>query len=174
LAISKERKKELVGQYVELLSNSKGLILTGFEGLAVRQLQDLRAKIREAGGEFHIVKNRLLILALDEAKIALPEGALLGTTAIGFALDEIPSVAKAIVDMTKEAESVELKGGVIEGEILDADQITTLAELPPLPVLHAQLVGLISTPARQVASVLQGTLRNILNVTHAYAQSSAE
>jgi large subunit ribosomal protein L10 len=174
LAISKERKKELVGQYTELLSNSKGLILTGIEGLSVKDLQDLRAKIREVGGEFHIVKNRLLLLALEEVKATLPEGALLGTTAIGFAMDEIPAVAKAIVDLVKDAETVGIKGGVIEGETLDAGQITMLAELPPLPVLQAQLMALISTPARQVAGVLQGTLRNILNVTHAYAESGAE
>jgi large subunit ribosomal protein L10 len=174
LAISKQRKKELVERYTDLLNSSKGLILTGFEGLSVRELEHLRAKIREVGGEFYIVKNRLIIRALEGTKVKLPEGALVGTTAIGFAFEEIPAVAKAIVDLAKEVDSVVMKGGVVEGQILDAVQIATLAELPPLLVLQAQLVGLISTPARQVAGVLQGSMRNILNVTHAFAESGAE
>ena len=136
MAISKERKKQLVTQYKELLDNNTGLVMTGYSGLSVKEIQALRAKIREVGGSFHIVKNNLVERAFNEGGVPLPEGSLLGPTAIGFSSEDILGVAKAIVELSRDVESVRVKGAVIDGVLYDDRQVLQLADLPPLPVVQ--------------------------------------
>lgn len=175
MAVSKERKQALVAQYEELAKRSKGLILTSYSGLTVKDLQSLRSQIREYGGEFHIVKNTLMELAFNKLGIPMPEGANLGTTAIGFAMEDVPPVAKAIVELRRAGQQIDLKGGLVNGNLYDAAQIERLADLPPMPVVRAQLLGLLNTPARQVAGTLAGALRQVMGVLQAYSQrESAE
>ena len=171
LAITKARKEALVKQYKELAESSNGIILASFSGATVKDLQELRGQIREVGGEFHIVKNSLMDIAFRELDLPLPEGATDGTTAIGFAREEVPAVAKAIVDLSREQETLQIKGGLIEGELIDQARILTLADLPPMPVVRAKFLGLITTPAGQVAGALAATLRQLAGVMHAYSKS---
>lgn len=171
MAITKARKEALVNQYKELAEQSSGIILTSFSGVTVKDLEGLRGQIREVGGEFHIVKNSLMDIAFKELDLPLPEGATDGTTAIGFATEEVPAVAKAIVDLSREAETLQIKGGLIEGELVDQAGILRLADLPPMPVVRAQFLGLITTPAGQVAGVLAASLRQLAGVVHAYSRS---
>jgi large subunit ribosomal protein L10 len=171
LAINKEKKEQLVAAYKELLGESSALIMTSYSGVTVKQLEVVRRKIRELGGEFHIVKNTLFSLVMNEAGISLPEDTYIGTTAIGFALEEIPGVAKAIVDLSRDVESVNIKGGLIENVVYDAAQIELLADLPPLPVLRAQLLSVVQAPASRIAMTFAGSVRQLVNVTNAYADS---
>ncbi len=171
MAITRARKEALVSQYKELAEKSSGIILTSFSGVTVKDLQGLRGQIREVGGEFHIVKNSLMDIAFKELKLPLPEGSTDGTTAIGFAPEEVPAVAKAIVDLSREGETLEIKGGLIDGELIDQAGIIRLADLPPMPVVQAQLLGLITTPAGQVAGALASALRGLAGVINAYSQS---
>lgn len=171
MAISRERKQKLVEEYRELLVRSAGIILSTHSGLTVKDTEDLRAKIREVGGEFHVVKNSLMKLAMDEAGVPVPDRSLEGTTAVGFADEDIPGVAKAIVDLAKDREVVRVKAGIVRGAVYDDKQISRLAELPPLNVLQGQLLGLLQTPASQVAGVIEGSLRQVLNVMKAYAET---
>lgn len=170
MAITKERKQALVAEYQDLAKRSKGLILTSYSGLTVKDLQALRNQIRDYGGEFHIVKNTLMDLAFKALDIPMPEAATTGTTAIGFAVDEIPAVAKAIVDLGREGRQIVIKGGVIDGTLFDAAQIERLADLPPMPVVQAQLIGVISAPARQAVGLLAASMRQVMGVLQAYSQ----
>ena len=175
MAVTRERKQALVARYQDLASRSKAVFLTSYSGLTAKQLEGLRNQIRELGGEFHIVKNTLIDLAFRELKLPLPEGSMQGTTAIGFALEDVPLVAKAIVDLTRASEGMRIKGGLIEGKLYDAAQITRLADLPPLPVVRAKLLGQLTTPASQAAGALAAVLRSLVGVVRAYSQSrSAE
>ena len=110
-------------------------------------------------------------IAFKELDLPLPEGATDGTTAIGFASDEVPAVAKAIVDLSREADTLQIKGGLIEGELIDQAGIQRLADLPPMPVVRAQFLGLITTPAGQVAGTLAAALRDLVGVMNAYSKS---
>jgi large subunit ribosomal protein L10 len=174
LAISKEKKQQLVAQYQELASSSQGMILTSFSGLNVKETEALRKQVREAGGTFHVVKNTLAKLAFDQAGLELPEGALDGTTAIGFTQEGITDLAKAIVEVVRETETLKVKGGLIEGMVYDARQITKIASLPSLQVVQAQLLGLLQTPASRVAGALSGSVRQIVSVVSAYAKTAGE
>lgn len=135
MAIRRSRKEELVAAYEGLFRDSSAYIITSYSGVPVKDLETLRRHIREVGGEFLIVKNTLAGRALDAVGISLPTEILIGTTAIGFATDDIPGVAKAVVDLARGFDSVNIKGGVIEKVLYDAAQVTMLADLPPLPVL---------------------------------------
>lgn len=171
MALSREKKEELVEEYLQLVRESRGLIMTAYSGLKVREAEELRGRIRQAGGEFHVVKNSLLKLALEGAELPIPDGVLEGTTAIGFADADIPAVAKAIAELAKETEVLQLKASIVEGKVYEPAQIQKLAELPALPVVQAQLLGLLLAPGGRVASALAGSVRQMLNVVKAYSES---
>jgi large subunit ribosomal protein L10 len=173
VAISKARKTELVGEYQQLLERSQGLVLTTYSGLTMKQLEALRRRLREVGGEFHIVKNSLIDRAAKAGGLTLPAEALLGTTAVGFALDDVPQVIKAIVEMCRESEALRLKAGVIQGELFSAAQVERLADLPPLPVLQAQLLGMLAAPGSRIVGALAGAMRQVVGVLKAHSESEA-
>ena len=171
MPVTRQRKQELVQSYQEWLQGSSGLVLTSYSGMSVRALEDLRRKVREAGGEFHVVKNRLMGLAMRQAGMTVPEEALEGATAIGFAGDDVPAVLKAVVDTSRMVAALQIKLAVLEGRVYDARQVERLAELPPLPVVRAQLLGLLQTPATRVAAALAGSVRQMVNVVKAYSET---
>ncbi len=173
MAISKARKQALTAQYTEMLKGSQGIVLAAFSGSRVNELEALRRKVRENGGEFHVVKNRLMLLALKEAGIPVPSGGLQGTTAVGFAGDDVPGVAKAIVDAARASEALKVKGGMVSGVAYGAADIERLADLPPMPVLRAQLLGVITAPASRVAGVLAGSVRQLATVVKAYSEKAS-
>ncbi len=173
MAISKERKQELVTEYKQLLQDHPSFVLTAYSGMTVKELEALRRKIRETGGEFHIIKNKLAYRVFKEAEVALPEGALTGPTAIGFAEEDVVEIMKVIVDVAKESEALRLKGAIIDGEIYDEAQTQRIADLPPLFVIRAQLIGLIQSPASQLTGMLAGSVRQVASVLKAYAESDA-
>jgi large subunit ribosomal protein L10 len=173
LAISKERKRDLVSQYKSLVESNSTMILTNYSGLSVKQIETLRSQIRETGGEFHIIKNKLAEIAFEEIELPLPEGALDGPTAIGFAPEDAVDISKAIVELSKETDILSVKGAVIDGVVFSGQQVLRLAELPPLPVVQAQLLSLIQTPASNIARALASSVRQVVNVMKAYSDSEA-
>ena len=109
MSVTRERKQEMVQTYRTWLEGSAGLILTSYSGISVRGLDDLRRKVREAGGEFHVVKNRLMVIALREAGIDLPAQALEGATAIAIgAAAETPHVSSSILVSSAASNTVNL------------------------------------------------------------------
>ena len=172
MAITKKRRAELVQQYGVLLKKSEALIITSYIGLPVKGIETLRRKVRESSGEFHVVKNTLAAIAMKQAGLPVPEDMMVGSTAIGFAFADVPAVAKAISDFTKDSEFVKLKGGVMGNKVLNAKQVGALAFLPPLPVVRAQLLGLINTPATRLVGTVASGVRQVVNVVKAYSEKS--
>ena len=173
MAITKKRKETLVTRYKDLMGRSQGVVLSSYCGLSVKELEALRRRVRELGGEFHVVKNKLVALALNEAGLSMSPEVMEGPTAVGFAEEDALAVAKAIVDFGRESEFVRIKGGVIDGVAYNAKQMQRLAEMPPLPVVRAQLLGLLSTPGSRLAGVVAGSIRQAINVIKAYSEKPA-
>lgn len=173
MALSKERKEELVAKYETWIKESEAIFLTEYSGLDMAAIDDLRGNVREAGGEFHIMKNRLAKLAFKAAGLEVPEEYLLGSTAVGIAYEDAPAVAKAIVDFAKDAEVVKIKGGFFSGDHVSGDDIIRLAKLPPLPVVRGQLLALFNTPATQLSRLLAEPGRQIAQILKAFADSGA-
>lgn len=174
MAISKARKDELVNQYMELLEQSKAVFLTEYTGMDVKTMDTLRTKVYEAEGSFHVTKNTLLRYALQQSEMPVPEDMLLGQVATGFAMGEVPALAKALVDFAKDADKLQLRGAIVSGRTLSAAEVEALAKLPSLDQLRGQLIGLINAPAQNIVSVISNGVRQIVNVIDAYAKKSEE
>lgn len=170
MAISKARKDELVAQYSELIEQSRAIFLTNYKGLSVKKIESLRDEVAKVDGAFHVTKNTLLKLALEKAEIEIPDEVLQGQIATGFALSEAPTLAKTLVDFAKKEDSLDLLGGFLGPDYLQADGVEALAKLPSLDELRGQIVGLVSAPARNVASVVASGVRQVVNVVDAYAK----
>lgn len=173
MAITRERKEELVEEYRQQLGRSQGFILTDYRGLRVPQLEQLRRSARDKGSAVQIVKNRLLKIALEEAGLTVPDEWLVGPTAVAFCYDELPPAAQAVTDFAKDA-PLEVKGGVVDAAILSSEQIKELASLPSREVLLAQVLGTINAPATQIAGVVASGIRQVLNVLQAYVDKLEE
>jgi large subunit ribosomal protein L10 len=169
LAISKERKDEMVEQYVEWVNQSQAVILTEYTGLTMKALDDLRTRAREAGGEFHIVKNTLGKVALEKAGLPVPDHYLEGSTAVGFAFSDAPALAKTMSDFARTSDFLKIKGGYLGKRAIAAEDVKALAELPPLPVMRAQLLGTIMAPASKLVRTLAEPGRQIAAVIKAFA-----
>ena len=174
MAISKERKEELVKKYTELIQKSEGMVLIEYRGLTMKGMDPLRGKVRDAAGELHVVKNTLAQRALTAAGHPTPPELLTQSTAIGFAFSDVPAVAKALSAYAKDNEFVTIKGGLLGNKVLTAKEVEALAELPPLPVVRSQLLGLLAAPASRLVGVLAGSVRQVVNVVKAYADKQAE
>ena len=171
MAISKARKDELLAQYTDLVGNSNAVFFAEYTGMGVKAMDDLRSKIYEADGAFHVTKNTLLSLALQNAEREVPSEILQGQLATGFAMNEVPTFAKALVDYADSSDNLTLKGGFLGDRFVTPDEIEALAKLPSLDQLRAQILGLVNAPARNVASVVASGVRQIVNVVDAYAKS---
>ncbi len=174
MALSREQKVERVKQYADLLEKSKGIILVDYRGLTVGEMEEIRRKMRPIDSQFQVVKNRLLELALEEKNMSLPDDWLTGPTAVSFCADEVPPVAKALVEAKEETGLLDFKGGWMNESILSAAQVKSIADLPPREVLLAQALGVINGPSRQVVSVVATGIRQVLNVVQAYVDKLEE
>lgn len=173
MAISRQRKKELVSQYVEWLNNSQAMVVTQYTGLSMKDIDLLRARIREKGGEFHIVKNTLGNVAFNSAGIDLPADLLEGSSAIVFAFQDVTETIKVVTDFARTSEFVKIKGGYLEKRPIKPDEVRSLAELPPLPVVRAQLLGVISAPASKLVRTLAEPGRSLAAVVQAFCDKDA-
>ena len=173
MAISRKRKEELVRQYTNWLDKSQALFLTEYTGLSMKQVDDLRAKVRDIGSEFHIVKNTLGEVAFNSAGLELPKEYFLGSSAIVFAFRDAPETAKVLSDFARTSEFVKIKGGYLDRRPISAEEVKSLAELPPLPVMRAQLLGIISAPASKLVRTLAEPARQVASVLKAYADQDS-
>lgn len=173
MAISKERKEELVKKYIEWVDRSQALFLTQYSGLSQKQIDDLRSKVREAGGEFHVVKNTLGQIALEKAGLPVSTTQLEGSTAVVFAFKSAPDMAKVISDYARTSEFVKVKGGYLDRRPIEARDVQALAELPPLPVMRAQLLGVLSAPASKLVRTLAEPGRSVAAVLQAFADKDS-
>jgi large subunit ribosomal protein L10 len=174
LAISKERKKELVGQYDELVDRSEALILTNPQGLSVAQISRLRNQIREKQGAYHVTKNTLIRLVLERRGKQIPEEWLEGPTAVSFCFDDVPAVAKAITDFANETQILGIKGALLGDNAVGSEKVTALADLPPIDVLQAQVLGALTGPMSGVIGVLNGLMSGLVGVLEARRDQMGE
>ncbi len=169
MAISRERKEELVAQYTELLSTSDGFIVTEYRGLSVAKLDDLRNALGESDGVYTITKNTLFRIALEQNNWPIPESLLEGPTAVAFGGSNLPGVAKIVRGFVKDnADLFIIKGGVMAGSVFAAKDVEAIADLPTMDEIRAQLAGLIVMPASQIAGLLQSATSQVVNVIQAY------
>jgi large subunit ribosomal protein L10 len=173
LAISKERKEEVLTQYNDWVKRSQAVILVEYTGTSMKSLDTLRAKIRESGGEFHVVKNTLARRVFADNNMDLPKDFLVKSTAVSFAFNDPASTAKALTDAMKGNEFVKVKGGFMAGKTLSASQVKALSDMPPLPVVRAQLLGVLQAPAGKLVRTIAEPARGLAAVVKAFTEKGA-
>jgi large subunit ribosomal protein L10 len=172
LAISKERKEEILATYAEWLGKSEAVILVEYTGVSMKNLDAIRSKIREAGGEFHVLKNTLARRAFANSGMDLPADFLVNSTAVSFAFSDPASTAKALSEATKGSQFVKVKGGFMGGQVLTAAQVKALADMPPLPVVRAQLLGVLQAPAGKLVRTIAEPARGLAAVIKAFSEKA--
>ena len=174
MAITKDKKKQMVADYTDRMSNSQAFVLTDYRGMTVADLTDLRRKLREDGGTFQIVKNTLFEIALERAELTVPPEQLDGTIAVGYCQGEVPPIAKTLTEFAKKSDVLKIRGAVLGASFLDAGAVQNLADLPPREVLLAQLLGSVQGPMSSIASTIAAPLRELTQVLQARAEQGAE
>jgi large subunit ribosomal protein L10 len=172
LAVSKARKEESLATYAQWLKASQAVILVEYTGAKMKDLDGIRAKVREAGGEFHILKNTLARRAFADSGMTLPTDFLVKSTAVSFAFTDPASTAKALTEATKGKEYIKVKGGFMSGQALNAAQVKSLAEMPPLPVMRAQLLGVLQAPAGKLVRTIAEPARGLAAVIKAFTEKA--
>lgn len=172
MAFSKKHKTVLLSQYEQWLKESNAIFMMEFSHMNMKAIDDLRAKTRDAGGRAHIVKNTILERALKDAGYEF-SGDLVGTTLVGFSFGDAPVLAKTFNDLSKSSEIFKIKGGFLNKKPISANDVKALAELPPLPVMRARLLGVIQAPASQLVRTLVEPARRVAAVVKAYSEKDA-
>lgn len=170
MAFTKQKKAEMLEQYKKWLNQSQAVMLLQFKGMTMKDIDALRAKVRENGGEVHVVKNTILERALQASGLPEPEDFFEETTAVSFAFENPPALAKIMIDSTNKSEIFKLKGGFLGKKAITPAEIKSLAELPPLPVMRARLLGVLQAPAGRLARTLAEPGRSLASVIRAYAE----
>ena len=172
MAISKQRKEEVMAQYNDWVKRSEAVILVEYTGAKMKSLDSLRAKIRDAGGEFHVVKNTLVRRAFAASGMEFPADYLVKSTAISFAFTDPASTAKALTDAMKGKDFIKVKGGYMSGKALNAAQVKALSDTPPLPVVRAQLLGVLQAPAGKLVRTIAEPARGLAAVIKAFSEKA--
>ena len=177
MPVSKARKEELVAEYVEILNESDGFVVVQTQGLSVSQIQGMRNALREQNGRYLVAKNTLIKKALETANWTVPEHLLTGPVAYIFGRDNMPGVSKALLKHIQDeefAEKMQVTGGIMSGDVLDAQQVEDVSQLPTLDELRAQLAGLVVAPAQGIVDVIHQATGGVVNVLQAYLDKQEE
>jgi len=167
LALSRQKKEQVLAQYREWVTKGQALIMVEYTGINMPQIDAIRAKLRETGAEFHIMKNTFTKKVLAEAGYSVPAGLLEKSTAVVVAFTDAAASAKALSEATVKLDAIKVKGGFLGSQALSANQVKALADLPPLPVVRSQLLGVLQAPASKLVRTLAEPARSLAYVIQA-------
>jgi large subunit ribosomal protein L10 len=157
-------RAEKTAQVAELqaeLTKSKNAFLFGFAGLKVPEVTELRRQVRGTRSRYVVVKNTLALIALKDSPIIAMKEQFTGPTAIAFNATDAVALAKALTRFAKDVPAVRFKGALLNGQVVGADQIQNIANLPSREELVSKLLFLLQSPIRGLATVLQANIRNL-------------
>ncbi|PZN10431.1 MAG: 50S ribosomal protein L10 [Bacillota bacterium] len=160
--LTRAEKVALVEQLTEKLQRAQAVVLTDFRGLDVAATNELRARLRKEGVEYRVVKNTLIRRAAAQAGIEGLDSLLEGPTALAFGYDDPVVPARELARFAKDFNQLQIKGGILQGRVIDTKEIQRLAELPSRDELLAKVVGGVQAPLYGLVGVLTATLRSFV------------
>jgi large subunit ribosomal protein L10 len=174
--VKKEDKERVVAELTERLRTTETLLVADYRGLTMPQIDDLRSKLIEHGARFSVVKNTLTRRAAEAAGSNALLAMLEGPTAIAFLeSDGDPvAVAKALVDAARDTRVLEVRGGLLEGKVIEAGEIESLAKLPPLDVLRGQVLGAITAPLTAIVALFTAPVQDLYGLIEARIEQLRE
>ncbi|HET7648209.1 MAG TPA: 50S ribosomal protein L10 [Gaiellaceae bacterium] len=165
----KEQKADVVGELTERLKAAETLLVADYRGLTMPQIDALRTRLLESGAKFTVTKNTLTRRAAEAAGADALLALLEGPTAIAFleADGDMVAAAKALADAARETRVLAIRGGVMQGRAMTAEEVESLATLPPIEVLRGQVIGAIIAPITALAGLVNAPLQNLYGLIDA-------
>jgi len=163
--MNKEKKKIYLEEMKTFFSKNSSVFVTHYKGLTVKQMDELRKELRQHGILFKITKNRITKLALEGSKFKKLENLFTGPTAVAFSEDAITS-AKILTKFAKKNQNLKIIGGLMENEPLSLEEVQKIATLPTLDEARAKIVGILTTPAKKIMSILLAPGSKIAILAH--------
>jgi len=151
--MNKEKKQSYIKEMTAQFEKSEAVLVTHYQGLSVKQLDNLRKQMREHGIQFKITKNRITKIALEKSRCKDLSNLFTGPTAVALSEDAISS-AKILTKFSKENENLKILGGIMGKEILDVAAVANIATLPTLYEARAKIIGILRSPAQKIVSIL--------------------
>lgn len=170
--MDRSQKADAVASLNAIFNEVGVVVVTRNLGMSVAQSTALRTKVRDAGAAYKVAKNRLAKLAIQDTTYASIGDLLTGPTAIATSVDPI-AAAKAVVDFAKTNDRLEIVGGAMGAQVLNAEGIKALAALPSLDELRARVIGLVQAPAAKLAQLATAPAAKLARVFGAYAAKEA-
>ena len=170
--MDRNQKKELVAKLAQTLGETQVVVITRNHGLTVAQVSDLRTRMRGAGAQFKVTKNRLARIALEGTPYQDIGQLLVGPVGLATSVDPV-AAAKIAIEFAKTTDKFEIVGASMAGTLLDPNGVKALAELPSLDELRAKLVGLLQAPATKIAQLSTAPAAKLARVFAAYGDSQA-
>jgi large subunit ribosomal protein L10 len=168
--LTREQKQRQIDSLKEQLGGAEGLFVMSFTGLKVGEVTELRRKIREANGNYVVVKNRLARIAVAGTEKEPLQTLLGGMTAVAYTSVDPVALAKALADFAKGHEKLTFRGGVVEHVVLDAAQARQVAALPSKPELVARLLFLLQSPMRRLVTALNWPVQGLASTVSQIAK----
>ena len=165
--MDRSQKEKAVEDFKNIFNEAEAVIVAQYKGLNSETIDELRTKTRDSNVSFKVTKNRLIKIALTGGEYENISDLFTGPTAIAYSKDVV-AAAKVTSEFSKGNENLVIIGGALKEKVLDLDGIKHLASLPSLPELQAKIIGLISAPARQIATVVAAPATQLITVTKAY------
>src|SRR3954469_11532360 len=159
--MNRDQKAAAVAEIAESIRGAEAVFAVDFRGLSVPQAAALRTRLREVDATFRVVKNSLTERAADEVGADSLKALLEGPTALTFARGDAALAAKALQTFGREADLLEFKGGLLGSEILDPEQMRSIARLPARDVLYGQLVGMVASPISGLVRTLNALIAGL-------------
>ena len=170
--MDRSQKADVVEELKRVFSETSVVVVTRNLGLTVAQSTDLRLKMRDAGAQFKVTKNRLALIALEGSRYQPIGDLLTGPTALATSTDPV-AAAKIAVDFAKTNDRFEIVGGAMGDTVLDVNGIKALAALPSVDQLRATIVGLVQAPATKIARTVSEPGAQLARIFSAYAAKEA-
>jgi large subunit ribosomal protein L10 len=165
-------KVDAINELKEEFGAANDFIFADYRGLNVEQITNLRNKLRENGAVFKVIKNRFAKIAMKELELPEVDSQLIGPTAFTMIREEAGPAAKVLVDFTGDT-TLELKGGIIDGQVYDAGQVTQFSKLPTKSELIAMLMSAMNGPVRGLMYAMQGVPSKLVRTLKAVADKKA-
>ena len=163
--MNKEKKKVYIEEMKNFFNKTNSVLITHYQGLSVKQIDELRSEMRKHGILFKITKNRITKLALEGSKFKMLENLFTGPTAVTFSEDAITS-AKILTRFAKKNSNLKIIGGIMEEEPLSVEDVEKIATLPTLNEARAKIVGILTIPAQKIISILLAPGSKIAILAH--------
>ncbi len=174
MALTRETKAELLAGYQDEMAGAAHAFVVGFSGITVRQVDDLRRRVRTAGGKYSVVKNRIARIAFEDSSMGELSEHLSGPTAIAYSSDDPVGLAKTLTEFAKDVPVLEFKGGLVDGQKVSADAIEEIANLPGRDALIAKLLFLLQSPMARLVRGLGDVTPQLLRALNQIAEQKGQ